>query len=675
MTTIIRPSGNIIIGGRAFPTDARIVNFLDPPHWNARSEYCMSLDRNPAPRCTRSPDGKGDYPYGPPPGYSAYTQRFSTRPALRRKEWNNGFDATYEAVRPLIKQFVIHLDNCYTAEMCWDVLQNERGLSCHFLVDNDGTIYQTLDLALMGYHASEWNTNSIGVELCNIGSAKENARVYASGKYGPDRDHKPVKINGHTYLAYEFTKPQMEQMRKLSRALLRLFPNLPPEYPQSSPGVQAWDTLPGSVTHAFSGYIGHYHLVPEKWDPGWWDFKDYCQSLRGEFVFPLFPRPPKKDQIAPSIPAQLSELKVEAGLLYALNERDADGGYFPVGPWGEHRLWHGGVHLAKQAGDPVFAPFPGRLVAARMAGPTAIGSVNFALIRHQMSLDQSLKVEFYSLFMHLADETKQATPAGWTTTESKEKTGWKDKVKAAPPGSVILLDEPIEAGALIGHVGTAGPAELARGQIHFEIFSASHLFSKVPNSPWNVIDGSGSGRFCDVALVTDNVDTDKNGVLSREELARFAQSGIAQNRYMVVLHVSEWTADPSWSEALRASRDFKAMKPADIDALVADQIAPGLWWDATVAAHAKLPADGMVYHYNPISFISWVNEKINEAQSEASKLPPPSEADAKEPPKNVSSDRDGRGMRSVEEHEEDPCNEKITLKEMVEGFDAPECGR
>jgi len=32
-------------------------------------------------------------------------------------------------------------------------------------------------------------------------------------------------------------------------------------------------------------------------------------------------------------------------------------------------------------------------------------------------------------------------------------------------------------------------------------------------------------------------------------------------------------------------------------------------------------------------------------------------------------------MRSVEEHEEDPCNEKITLKEMVDGFEAPECGR
>ncbi len=662
----IRPSGNLIIGGRAFPTDARIVNFLDPPYWNATSEKCMSLDRNPHPRCERAPNG-GHFPYGPPEGYSKYTQRYSTRPALRRKDWNMGMNAPYEAVKSIIKQFVIHLDNCFTAEMCWDVLQNERGLSCHFLVDNDGTIYQTLDLALMGYHASEWNTNSIGVELCNFGSAKKDPNLYRSGKFGPDRAYKPVKINNHTYLAFEFTRPQMEQMRKLSRALLRLFPNLPAEYPQSSPGQQAWDTLPKTASRAFAGYIGHYHLVPEKWDPGWWDFKDYCQSLRGEFVFPLFPRAPKKDQIAPTIPSQQEELKEQAALLYALNEQEADGGYYPVGPWGEHRLWHGGVHLAKQAGEPVFAPFPGRLVAARMGASSSIGSLNFVLLRHQMSLGAELKIEFYSLYMHLADEPKQGKPAEWVTRESKDRTGWKDK---GQPGVVVLLDEPIEAGSLIGHVGTAGPAELSRGQIHVEIFSQAHLFEKVAGSPWNVIDGSASGRFCDQPLITEGIDADRNGVLSRQELEQHAEGGGgAQNRYMVTLHVSEWIADPSWSEALRASKDYKAMKPADIDALVSEQIAPGLWWDAATAAHCKLPADGVVYHYNPITFVAWVNEKINEAQSEASKVKPPDEKDAKEPPKGITSDRDGTEMRSVEEHEEDPCNEKLGLKEMVEGFD------
>lgn len=669
---IIRPSGNVIIGGKAFATDARIVNMKDYPYWDATSLECQPTPINAKPPCEAAPGG-GEYPYGPPKGYSKYVQRYSTRPALRRADWKGGMNAPYEAVKSVIKQFVIHHDNCFTAEMCWRVLQNERGLSCHFLVDNDGTIYQTLDLALMGYHASEWNMSSIGVELCNFGSAKEKPNLYASGKYGPDRPTIPCKINGHTYLAFDYTPAQYEQMKKLSRALLRLLPNLPAEYPQSSPGQQSWDTLPKPASLAFAGYIGHYHLTEEKWDPGWWDFKAYCRDLRGQFVFPLYPKAPKKDQVAPTIPTQTSELRADATQLYALNEKDADGGYYPVGPWGEHRLWHGGVHLAKQPGDPVFAPFPGRLVAARMGAESSIGSVDFLLMRHQMSLDKELKVEFWSLYMHLADETKQKKPADWVVVDSKDKTSWKYRAK---PGKTVLLDEPIEAGSIIGHVGTAGPAELARGQVHFEIFSQQFLFGKVQNSPWNVIDGSGSGRFCDQALINENIDTNKDGVLSRQELGSYAEGGgSAQNRFIVALHVSEWIADPSWSEALRASKDYRAMKPADIDALVNEQIVPGLWWDAEVAGHAKLPSDGMVYHYNPISFIAWVNERINEAQADADKQPPVDARDAKEPPKGVTSDAEGTGMRSVEEHEEDPCNDKLGLKEMVEGFAAPECNQ
>ena len=75
-------------------------------------------------------------------------------------------------------------------------------------------------------------------------------------------------------------------------------------------------------------------------------------------------------------------------------------------------------------------------------------------------------------------------------------------------------------------------------------------------------------------------------------------------------------------EALRASKDYKSMKPSDIDALVAEQITPGLWWDAATAAHCKLPADGMVYHYNPITFVAWVNEKINDAENAAKDVKP-----------------------------------------------------
>ena len=43
------------------------------------------------------------------------------------------------------------------------------GLSAHFMIDADGTIYQTLDLVTRAYHAEEADTDSIGVEICNRG--------------------------------------------------------------------------------------------------------------------------------------------------------------------------------------------------------------------------------------------------------------------------------------------------------------------------------------------------------------------------------------------------------------------------------------------------------------------------------------------------------------------------
>lgn len=660
-----RPSGVLIIGGQRFQTDAKIVNWTEPPYWNAKSEFCQPTQTNRAPQCTTK--GGGHVPYGDLP--VPYTKRYSTRPALRSSKWNNGENAPYDAVKSVIKQFVIHHDGCASADMCFNVLQNERGLSCHFLIDNDGTIYQTIDLALMAYHAAEWNLASIGVELCNRGDAKKEPTYYEGGRHGPVRDVKPCRINGHTYLAYDYTKAQYDSLALLSRALLRLLPNLPAEYPQGSPGVQAWDTLPTRASFAFAGYLGHYHLTPAKWDPGYFDFKDFCSKLRGQFCFPVFPQKDRK-QDRPLVPEQSEKLKESTELLYKMNEQRADGGFFPVGPWGEARLWHGGVHLAGDAGDDVFAPFPGRLVAARMGADSAVGSVNFVLMRHQMSLGEN-KVEFYSLYMHLADELREDQPVEWM----KKSEAWKTNGK---PGAVVLLDEPIEAGTKIGRVGTAGPADLSRAQIHVEIFSTSEVFQNMKASPWEVIDGSSSGRFSDSSRINDILDTDKDGLLSRQELSTFYAGGSsAATRYLVTFHVSEWTRDPSWSEALRQPKDFKSLSADDIQQMVAEQIEPGLWWDAAVAEHARLPADGVVYHYHPVSFVGWFNQQLVDAAAEAAAKGEVVDInDAREVPPGVTDDLgdvDGSSMRSVDEVTEDPCNEKLTLKELVEGFDAPEC--
>ena len=64
--------------------------------------------------------------------------------------------------------FVNHWDVCLSAESCAKVL-NKRGISVHFLIDNDGTIFQMLDTQHGAWHAGVGKVNhkSIGVEISN----------------------------------------------------------------------------------------------------------------------------------------------------------------------------------------------------------------------------------------------------------------------------------------------------------------------------------------------------------------------------------------------------------------------------------------------------------------------------------------------------------------------------
>ncbi len=653
----VRPSGNLIIGGQTFKTDAPIVTWREPPYWDATREVCQPTVTDPRPACV------GGVPYGKLP-MGPYTRRYSLRPRLR----HYGTNPPYEAVKASIRQFVLHHDGCSSSDMCFSVLQNERGLSVHFLLDNDGTIYQTIDLGLMAYHASEWNIDSIGIEMCNRGDAKKEPNYYSGGHHGPPRDVKPCKINNNVILAFDYTPKQKENLALLCRALQRLLPNLPAEFPQSSPGKQHWGTLPKDQSTRFAGYIGHYHLWDQKWDPGPFDFGDFCRNLRGAFCYPVYPRgEPKKGEDRPLIAKLSDDLKDDAKELYKANEVRADGGFFPVGPWGETRLWHGGVHLAGKSGGAVFAPFPGRLVAARMGAPSVIGSNNFILLRHDMNLGGS-HVQFYSLYMHLADERTTDKPAEWTTKSE----AWK----AARPGTVALLDEPIDAGVQIGRIGRAGPGALSKPQIHLEFFATRELFGGMPGAGvWTVVDGTSGGRFCDAKQVNDLIDSDRDGTLSKTEITSFFTTGSgAATHYLVPLFVSEWTFEPSWAEQLRVPKDFKKYKPAEIDQLVAEQITPGLWWDATVATHCRLPPDGIVYHYHPVAMLAWFNQQLLDASAIAD--PTVNAKDAREVPKGITDDfgdKDGTTMRSTADVSEDPCNKKLTLNDLVEGFDAPEC--
>lgn len=638
--------GKIWIAGVGFEVDARVVRWDEGPRFDGHQPRCITPSH---------PCAGGVRPFSPK-FTSTRSVRIASRPALRSLRDN----PTLSAAQAVIRQFVLHHDGCPTAASCFNVLHNERGLSCHFLLDNDGTIFQTVDLAYMAFHAAGFNANSVGIEMCNRGDAKQWPEFYR--QRGQKRDVTTCRIHGHTYLAFDYTAPQYDALKALARGLVRALPNLPVEYPQQSPGYQSWAVLPG--VHGFAGLLGHYHTTTRKWDPGPFDFKKFCVSIRGRMSFPI---PVRGDK--PDVPEDSEALREACEQLFRKNEMESETGFFPLGPNGETRLWHGGVHLPAPANSPVHAPFAGRVMAARMGGVSQVGSTNFVLMRHDMSVGPKT-VRFYSLYFHLADERGR--------DGEKDAPRWlesQDWRRSVAPGRVVLLDEPVEAGDLIGRVGVAGPDVLRAAQVHVEIFAADEVMGQIQPGVFQVVDGTSGGRFMTDRALLAPIDVDpKDGKISRRELADFFRGSADRNlaRYFATLHVSEWTASPSWVDALAVAPDFAGMKRPEIEQLVEDQITPTLWWNDDVARHARLPRDGVVYHYNPIAFVQFVNQKLQEANVLADVgVGAFSAAEAREKPKDVLGDIDdeaGESFVDPSELEEKDLRHDLGLAELADGF-------
>ena len=192
---------------------------------------------------------------------------------------------------------MLHYDVCGTSKKCFDVLQ-DRGLSVQFMLDIDGTIYQTLDLQEGAWHATKANGRSIGIEIANMGAyppkevdAPPLSRWYGLDPAGktritppdpaalpeasrslvlrPDRD-KPVvgTVQGQELAQYDLTPQQYEALIKLTAALCKTFPKIRCDYPRDARGKLVPEKLDDADYNRYGGVLGHYHVQTNKTDPG-----------------------------------------------------------------------------------------------------------------------------------------------------------------------------------------------------------------------------------------------------------------------------------------------------------------------------------------------------------------------------------------------------------------------
>ena len=309
-----------------------------------------------------------------------------------------------------VDQIVIHTDLSQDSPQCFQVLVG-RGLSTHFMVNWDGTIYQGLDPLFVAYHAGEANKGSIGIDfnnmMLNLEREPDAPMYYAKHPRYAEMQKKEFRrpksermtINGGKVRSYGYTDPQFQSLIALIKVLCDVL-DIPKECPFDAKGEIVTEVL---ADPGFRGFIAHWHVSPDRWDPGpGFDWQRVYFGLRGEYnSFPLL----LDGNTNINTLLEPQKVKDYAENYYTANESKGNGGWYPMGI---NQTWHGGIHIPGKKDEPVHAMFDGFVVAARFGNQaTKLGHNNFILLKHIVPIPNKAggeprNFEFFTLYMHLA---------------------------------------------------------------------------------------------------------------------------------------------------------------------------------------------------------------------------------------------------------------------------------
>ena len=170
--------------------------------------------------------------------------------------------------------FVCHWDVCLSSKTCHRVLE-KRGISVHFAIDNDGTIYQFMDMNDVAYHAGgrTWNNKSIGVEIANAYYPKYQG-WYKKNGLGERPLVEGAKVHGKTLDPFmDFYPVQYEALKALMKAVHEAT-GIPLEAPLDRSGNTNTTVSKKAADGRFEGFVSHYHLKKGKIDCANLDLKN-----------------------------------------------------------------------------------------------------------------------------------------------------------------------------------------------------------------------------------------------------------------------------------------------------------------------------------------------------------------------------------------------------------------
>jgi N-acetylmuramoyl-L-alanine amidase len=287
-----RRGDEIMVCGQLYHTTTRVVLWTDPGGYDA-----YRVERRFAPLDQsgwRETQAAGQSPTPRNPNRYGMRLKGLSQEEVERVR-GGGWDLPL--LERIVDQFVIHFDARGTSKHCFKILQDVRGLSVHFMLDLDGTIYQTLDLKEGAQHATVANGRSVGIEVANIGAfpleiSDPLVRWYQpdsagririvdpdakreSGRGDPATLSRPIReqpitgqIQGQQLHQYDFTPEQYEALARLSATLCTLFPKIRCDYPRDASGALIPRKLADAELARYQGILGHYHVQTNRVDPG-----------------------------------------------------------------------------------------------------------------------------------------------------------------------------------------------------------------------------------------------------------------------------------------------------------------------------------------------------------------------------------------------------------------------
>jgi N-acetylmuramoyl-L-alanine amidase len=297
-----RRGDEIIIAGRMFHTGSPVVLWSDPGGYDgyrtekrfvpwARAAFRLPTEgqrsdgpSTPARYGVRFAPGNQDGPLSP-----------DDFERIRGGAWD------LPTLQSVVDQFVLHYDVCGVSRQCFRILHDIRGLSVHFMIDIDGTIYQTLDVKEKAWHATVSNDRSVGVEIAHMGAYGPGEKNPLAQWYAPidparpelgtritipptldgggvrtpnfvGSPRLPMQLSGVIHdrelSGYDYTPEQYESLINLTVALSMALPRIELEYPRSASGQLLTTNLSPDALKTFRGVLGHYHIQANKIDPG-----------------------------------------------------------------------------------------------------------------------------------------------------------------------------------------------------------------------------------------------------------------------------------------------------------------------------------------------------------------------------------------------------------------------